>query len=79
MYIPGATSEGLNDHETGWKSDSLAGMQGCAEAFFSAITGGDATQGLMLPRGTSTNPLSVTTLEVQAYLGTVRRRAYQYA
>ena len=79
MYLPGATSEGLNDHETGWKSDSLAGMQTCAETFFAFINNGSATTGLMLPRGASANPLLCTTVDVQAYLGTIRRRAYQYA
>jgi hypothetical protein len=78
MYIPGATSEGLNDHETGWKSDSLAGMVTCASAFHSLIDGGSVTTDLLLPNGTSNNPLTVTTLDVQAYLGTIRRRAYQY-
>lgn len=78
MYIPGATSEGLNDHETGWKSDSLAGMQACGGAFLSLLETGDVTTGLLIPNGTSNNPLIVGTVQMQAYLGTVRRRAYQY-
>lgn len=77
-YIPGCTSEGLNDHETGWKSDSLAGMQGCAESFLEAIGSGSVTTGLMLPHGTSTAAFVVLSVQVRAYLGTIRRRAYQY-
>lgn len=75
MYIPALTPLSANADRTAWSSSEFTNIDTCVQTFFSLLQGGESTQGMSLPNGTSSDPITVTSLAHRSYFGTQRRRA----